>query len=549
MAFNMMARLRITLAQLNPLVGDLVGNAELMRQAAKIAQSAGAQVIVFPELSLTGYPPEDLLLFPAFIEQCEALLTQLAAETDDDLLWLVGSVGRDVQGRLTNEAIALGQGKILARYAKQALPNYGVFDEQRYFSAGKVASVLDWKGVRLGLLVCEDLWQPEPAALAKQAGAEVLLSLHASPYEVGKWHQRHAVLTQRFAETQLPIVYVNQVGGQDGLVFDGRSLVFDAQGCHYLPIAQSIQAQVIWSESGFTCEGTSWLTQAPPSSTDWAAIWSMLTLGLADYVRKNGFKRVLLGLSGGMDSALVLALAVDALGAEAVEAVMMPFTYTSDISQLDAAEQATQLGVRYTQLPVAPTYAAVEATLGERFAGLAADVTEENLQARIRGLLLMALSNKTGALLLTTSNKSESAMGYATLYGDMNGGFAPLKDVPKTWVYALANWRNSQGLVIPQRVIDRPPSAELRPDQTDQDSLPPYDTLDAWIEQRMQQGQSIEQLAKAAHLPSDDALLNRSMRLMRLSEYKRRQAAPGIKITARCFDKDWRMPITNGWKG
>ncbi len=549
MAFNMMARLRITLAQMNPLVGDLVGNAELMRQAAKIAQSAGAQVIVFPELSLTGYPPEDLLLFPSFIEQCEALLTQLATETDNHLLWLVGSVGRDAQGRLTNEAIALGQGKILARYAKQALPNYGVFDEQRYFSAGKVASVLNWKGVRLGLLVCEDLWQPEPATLAKQAGAEVLLSLHASPYEVGKWHQRHTVLTQRFAETHLPIVYVNQVGGQDGLVFDGRSLVFDAQGCRYLPIAQSIQAQVTWSDSGFTCEGTSWLTQAPPSSTDWAAIWSMLTLGLADYVRKNGFKRVLLGLSGGMDSALVLALAVDALGSDSVEAVMMPFTYTSDISQWDAAEQATLLGVRYTQLPVAPTYAAVEATLAERFAGLAADVTEENLQARIRGLLLMALSNKTGALLLTTSNKSESAMGYATLYGDMNGGFAPLKDVPKTWVYALANWRNQQSSVIPQRVIDRPPSAELRPDQTDQDSLPPYDTLDAWIEQRMQQGQSIEQLAEAAHLPSDDALLNRSMRLMRLSEYKRRQAAPGIKITARSFDKDWRMPITNGWKG
>jgi NAD+ synthase (glutamine-hydrolysing) len=250
-----------------------------------------------------------------------------------------------------------------------------------------------------------------------------------------------------------------------------------------------------------------------------------------------------------MDSALVLALAVDALGAEAVEAVMMPFAYTSEISQLDAAEQATLLGVRYTQLPVAPTYEAVETTLNERFAGLSADVTEENLQARIRGLLLMALSNKTGALLLSTSNKSESAMGYATLYGDMNGGFAPLKDVPKTWVYALANWRNAQGLVIPQRVIDRPPSAELRPDQTDQDSLPPYERLDDWIDQRMMQGQSIEQLAKVAHLPNDDALLNRSMRLMRLSEYKRRQAAPGIKITARSFDKDWRMPITNGWKG
>lgn len=549
MGFNRMSVFSINLAQINPLVGDLVGNADLMRQAVSNARQAGADVVVFPELSLTGYPPEDLLLFPAFIEQCEQQLQALAAETDDSMLWLVGSVGRDDRGRLTNEAVALGQGKVLARYAKQALPNYGVFDEQRYFSAGNQACVVTWQGVKLGLLVCEDLWQAEPARLAQQAGAEVLVSLHASPYEVGKWHQRHAVLQQRFAETQLPIVYVNQVGGQDGLVFDGRSCVFDAAGCRYLPIAQSLQMQVVYQASRFECDGDQWLTQPSPETTDWSAIWSMLQLGLYDYVRKNGFQRVLLGLSGGMDSALVLALAVDALGAEAVEAVMMPFAYTSEISQLDAAEQATLLGVRYTQLPVAPTYEAVEATLSERFAGLASDVTEENLQARIRGLLLMALSNKTGALLLTTSNKSESAMGYATLYGDMNGGFAPLKDVPKTWVYALANWRNQQGCVIPQRVIDRPPSAELRPDQTDQDSLPPYDILDDWIEQRMTQGQSLAQLAQSGDLPLDDVLLNRSMRLMRLSEYKRRQAAPGIKITARSFDKDWRMPITNGWKG
>lgn len=544
-----MSSLTISLAQLNPLVGDLVGNAQLMREAASNARLAGADVIVLPELSLTGYPPEDLLLFPAFIEQCEQQLQALAAETDDSLLWLVGSVGRDALGNLTNEAVALGKGKVLARYAKQALPNYSVFDEQRYFSAGNEACVINWQGVKLGLLVCEDLWQAEPARLAQQAGAEALVSLHASPYEVDKWHQRHAVLQQRFAETQLPIVYVNQVGGQDGLVFDGRSCVFDAAGCRYLPIAQAHQASVVWSQGRFDCVGDAWLMQSPPETTDWAAIWSMLKLGLHDYVRKNGFQRVLLGLSGGMDSALVLALAVDALGAEAVEAVMMPFAYTSEISQLDAAEQANLLGVRYTQLPVAPTYAAVEATLSERFSGLASDVTEENLQARIRGLLLMALSNKTGALLLTTSNKSESAMGYATLYGDMNGGFAPLKDVPKTWVYALANWRNQQGCVIPQRVIDRPPSAELRPDQTDQDSLPPYDVLDDWIDLRMTQGQSLVQLAESADIPLDDGLLNRSMRLMRLSEYKRRQAAPGIKITARSFDKDWRMPITNGWKG
>jgi NAD+ synthase (glutamine-hydrolysing) len=295
--------------------------------------------------------------------------------------------------------------------------------------------------------------------------------------------------------------------------------------------------------------GDHWLSEPPTTALDWSAIWQVLVLGLGDYVRKNGFKTVLLGLSGGIDSALVLALAVDALGADAVEAVMMPFAYTSEMSQEDAAEQAKLLGVRYTQLPISPIYSAIETTLHDRFSGLAPDVTEENLQARIRGLLLMALSNKTGALLLSTSNKSESAMGYATLYGDMNGGFAPLKDVPKTWVYALADWRNKQSVVIPQRVIDRPPSAELRPDQTDQDSLPPYDILDAWIDGRMQQGQSLSQLAATSGIADDDVMLNRSMRLLRLSEYKRRQAAPGIKITARSFDKDWRMPITNGWKG
>lgn len=540
----------IALAQLNPLVGDLTGNANLMRVAAQEAMAAGASVIVFPELSLMGYPPEDLLLLPEFMAAAESLILQLARETNDQLLWVMGGVGCGLSGQLTNEAIALGHGRILARYAKQSLPNYGVFDEQRYFVAGEHACVLDWQGVKLGLLVCEDLWQAQPAQLAKAAGAEVLLTLHASPYEVGKWHQRLAIAQARFAETGLPIVYVNQVGGQDALVFDGRSFVYDgASQLRYLPLARSVTAAVRWSSTGFDCLGSHWLTVSPTSAVDWSSIWQMLVLGLSDYVRKNGFSGVLLGLSGGMDSALVLALAVDALGADAVEAVMMPFTYTSDISKIDAAAQAEMLGVRYTQLPIEPTYNTVASTLSERFVGLAQDVTEENLQARIRGLLLMALSNKTGKLLLSTSNKSESAMGYATLYGDMNGGFAPLKDVPKTWVYALAHWRNQQSLVIPQRVIDRPPSAELRPDQTDQDSLPPYDRLDAWIEGRMIQGKSLVALAQDADVAADDLLLNRSMRLLRLSEYKRRQAAPGIKITARSFDKDWRMPITNGWKG
>jgi NAD+ synthase (glutamine-hydrolysing) len=539
---------KIALSQLNPLVGDLIGNANLMRAAAAQARAMGASVIVFPELSLTGYPPEDLLLFPEFVQAAEALLAQLASETDGQLLWVMGAMGKNVSGQLTNEAVVLGNGRVLARYAKQALPNYGVFDEKRYFTAGDTACVLEWQGRQLGLLVCEDLWQSEPAKLAKAAGAQVLLSLHASPYEVGKLHQRLAVAQARFAETGLPIVYVNQVGGQDALVFDGRSFVYDGNRFAYLPISQSTVSLVSWTQQRLDPIGQDWSEQLPTTDLDWSAIWQMLVLGLGDYVRKNGFKGVLLGLSGGMDSALVVALAVDALGADAVEAVMMPFAYTSDISKIDAAEQAAMLGVRYTQLPIEATYNTIEQTLAERFIGLDADVTEENLQARIRGLLLMALSNKTGKLLLSTSNKSESAMGYATLYGDMNGGFAPLKDVPKTWVYALANWRNAQSLVIPQRVIDRPPSAELRPDQTDQDNLPPYDTLDAWIEGRMMQGRSLTQLASDSAVSVDDVMLNRSMRLLRLSEYKRRQAAPGVKITARSFDKDWRMPITNGWK-
>nr|MCH9742743.1 NAD+ synthase [Pseudomonadota bacterium] len=416
--------IRIALAQINPLVGDLIGNANLMRRAAEEARADGAHVVVFPELSLTGYPPEDLLLFPDFINQSEALVQQLARETDDQLLWVIGAVGRNTHGQLTNEAVALGAGKIQARYAKQSLPNYGVFDEQRYFVAGEQACVVEWQGIKLGLLVCEDLWQASPAKRAKATGAQMLLTLHASPYEVGKWHQRLAVAQARFIETGLPIVYVNLLGGQDALVFDGRSFVYDGAQLHYLPIAKATLAMVTWSANKFHCLGAHWLSEPPTTALDWSAIWQVLVLGLGDYVRKNGFKTVLLGLSGGMDSALVLALAVDALGADAVEAVMMPFAYTSEMSQEDAAEQAKLLGVRYTQLPISPTYSAIETTLHDRFSGFDPDVTEENLQARIRGLLLMALSNKTGALLLSTSNKSESAMGYATLYGDMNGGFA-----------------------------------------------------------------------------------------------------------------------------
>ena len=518
--------LTIALAQINPLVGNLVGNADLMRQLAHAARHQGADVIVFPELSLTGYPPEDLLLIPQFVKETEQQLQTLASETDNQLLWVVGALGRNEQGQLTNEAIAMTNGKILCRYAKQSLPNYGVFDELRYFTAGKSAGIVDWKGTKLGLLVCEDLWQSEPAQLAKSAGAELLLTLHASPYEVGKSAQRQTVAQARLAETGLPMVYVNQIGGQDALVFDGGSFVMDAQAnTQIMPTAHSALGLIQWNESRWQPLSNDWQSVSDNTEINWSEVWQLLVLGLGDYVRKNGFKGVLLGLSGGIDSAVVLALSVDALGASAVEAVMMPFAYT-----------------------IETTYQAVESTLLERFSGLSADVTEENLQARIRGLLLMALSNKTGALLLTTSNKSESAMGYATLYGDMNGGFAPLKDVPKSWVYALANWRNQQSIAIPQRVIDRPPSAELRPDQTDQDSLPPYDQLDSWLDQRMTQSASTHEIAQVSNIHPEDAMLTKSMRLLRLAEYKRRQAAIGIKITARSFDKDWRMPITNGWK-
>jgi NAD+ synthase (glutamine-hydrolysing) len=542
--------LSIALAQLNPLVGDLAGNAQLMRDAAAQACALGASVIVFPELVLTGYPPEDLLLFPDFIIAAQRILDELISESSDDLLWVVGTVGIHASGRLTNDAVAFANGQLLARYVKQSLPNYGVFDEQRYFVSGNSPCVVHWRGVNLGLLICEDCWQSEPALLAKSAGAEVILSLHASPYEVGKGQQRLAVIRQRVLETGLPFIYVNQVGGQDSLVFDGGSFVMDVKGTAYrMPLATPTLTITNELAQPAISSSVHWeLYRSDQPIPDWSQVWQMLCLGLKDYVRKNGFSGVLLGLSGGIDSALVLALAVDALGADAVEAVMMPFIYTSEMSQQDAALQANDLGVKYTLLPIEPTYEVIEQTLAERFTGLARDVTEENLQARIRGLLLMALSNKTGKLLLSTSNKSESAMGYATLYGDMNGGLAPLKDVPKTWVYALATWRNQQSMVIPKRVIDRPPSAELRPNQTDQDSLPAYEVLDAWLSHRIEANASVVDILDREHLSGNDSMLQKTMQLLRISEYKRRQSAPGIKITSRSFDKDWRMPITNGWK-
>lgn len=547
--------LRIALAQINSLVGDLEGNAQRMREAARWAADQGAQVIVFPELSLTGYPPEDLLLLPAFVAEVDAWVHRLAGETNEQLLWVIGTVGKDDMGKCYNQAVALGNGQVLVRYAKQALPNYGVFDECRYFVAGTQAQVVCWQGYRLGLFVCEDMWHADVVAQIVSMNADVLLSLNASPYEVGKPAQRIAMLAACAEQTQLPIVYVNAVGGQDGLVFDGQSLCYSQSQVWQLALAQEALALVVYQSGQLlpqTVNQAVWHSGIPLSPSalafDCAQVWQVLQLGLRDYVHKNGFNQVLLGLSGGIDSALVLALAVDALGADAVYCVMMPFTYTSEQSQMDAAEQARLLGVTYYSLPIHDVYDACMHRLLPVFNGSAADVTEENLQARIRGLLLMAVSNKQGQLLLSTSNKSEAAVGYSTLYGDMNGGFAPLKDVPKTWVYALARWRNQQSVVIPPSVIDRPPSAELRPDQTDQDSLPPYEQLDLWLSARMEQGLSMTDMKQQfPDAPPDQ--LARSLRLLRLAEYKRRQAAPGIKITTRSFDKDWRMPITQGWKG
>ena len=533
--------LSLALAQLNLKVGDIEGNTQQVIEAAAYARDElGAGLILYPELTLTGYPPEDLLLRPAFISQVEAALEQLLREVAG--ITLILGYPRRAGDKLYNAAGVICDGELRREYFKALLPNYSVFDERRYFVPGSDPCVLDIHGARVGVTICEDIWQPEPAARAAAAGAQLLVNLNASPYHTGKAPEREASVVARVRETGLPIVYVNLVGGQDELVFDGGSFAVDADGqlCQRSPFYRADISRLVYSVGGGLQPA-----HVSQHAAEEAAIYQALVLGVRDYVEKNGFKGVVLGLSGGIDSALTLAIAVDALGAEQVEVVLMPSRYTADMSNEDALQQARGQGVRYSIIPIEPAFNAFLGMLEDEFSGLPTDVTEENIQARCRGILLMAISNKSGRMLLTTGNKSEMSVGYATLYGDMAGGFAPIKDVPKTMVYRLARWRNRDGEIIPERVITRPPSAELRPDQQDTDSLPAYDILDAILVLYVEQDQSPEQIIRQGY---DEKTVHRIVRMVDMNEYKRRQAPPGVKVTRRAYGRDRRYPIVNGYR-
>ena len=534
--------LRIALAQLDFLVGDVEGNARKVIDAALRARDdAGARLILFPELALTGYPPEDLLYRPSLLERVEKAVHHITETVRGIDVMLGAPVAEGLM--LYNAALYLRDGHVLAEYHKQVLPNYGVFDERRYFAPGTRPAVVELDGIRLGLTVCEDVWHPDPAKLAAEAGAELILNINASPFHCGKRDERLQALGDRIRDTGLPIVYVNLVGGQDELVFDGESMVLGADGEPRFR-APAFEAGVYTVE--VPLDPREHDAELAAVLAPEAAIYRALVLGVRDYVAKNGFNGVVLGLSGGIDSALTLAIAVDALGAGAVEAVMMPSRYTADMSVSDAQAQARTLGVKYRNIPIEPAFTAFLGMLEDEFRGLPRDTTEENIQARCRGIVLMAISNKTGRMLLTTGNKSEMAVGYATLYGDMAGGFAPLKDVAKTQVYRLARYRNGLpgGPVIPERVIERPPSAELAPDQVDQDSLPPYDILDGILERFVERDWSLPQIVADGY---DEATVRRVMAMVLNNEYKRRQAPPGVRITQRAFGKDRRYPITSGY--
>ena len=538
--------LKIACAQLNQRVGDMAGNAERIIAAAARAAGEGAQVLLTPELSLCGYLPGDNLFRPTFQQQVDAAVETIrqASAQQPGLHWVVGyPVLRE--GRRHSAAGVFHQGRQVAEYLKAELPDYGVFDETRYFQPQADATVFTVAGVRCALLICEDTWLPAAPARARTAGAELVLSLNASPFQSAKGDLRADTLRSNVCAQGMAVVACNLVGGQDELVFDGQSLALDAQG-RLAARAPSFVEDLLLVTVERGADGALALAGSmAPALERLPEIYQALVLGIRDYIGKNGFGGVVLGLSGGIDSALTLALAVDALGAERVRTVMMPSPYTADISLADAKDMAARLGVKHEVLPIAPCFDAFRGTLANTFAGLPEDLTEENIQARIRGTLLMAISNKTGWLVLTTGNKSELAVGYSTLYGDMAGGFAPLKDVLKTVVYQLSNWRNAQSPVIPERIITRPPSAELRPDQTDQDSLPPYDVLDRIIQGYMEQDRPAASLV-AEGLPAD--AVAQVVRLLRLAEYKRQQGPVGPRVTARAFGRDWRYPITSAFR-
>jgi NAD+ synthase (glutamine-hydrolysing) len=547
--------LHICIAQLNFLVGDMPGNAQKIIDAAREAYGRGARLVLTPELSICGYAAEDLYLRPAFVAACDDALKTVARELAGlkGLHVVVGHpVGGDLRSksvqvqRRLNAASVVCEGRLLETYAKRELPNYQVFDERRYFTPGKGSCVFHVDGINVGLLICEDAWFDEPALLAQETGAQLLAVINASPFHVGKGGERVARMADRARAVGLPIVYAHLVGGQDEVVFDGGSFAVDAQGA-LVGRAPAFREDLFMLTADIG-DGRPVLSapMAPEREPD-ADLWDALVLGVRDYIGKNGFPGVLLGLSGGIDSALVLAIAVDALGNDKVRTVMMPSPYTADISWIDARDMASRLGVRYDEISIAPQFEAFKAALANEFRGLPEDTTEENIQARIRGVLLMALSNKFGSIVLTTGNKSEMATGYCTLYGDMAGGFAVIKDVFKTSVFALARWRNKNdpygtgASPIPERIITRPPSAELRAGQVDQDSLPPYEILDAILARYMQDDEGVEQLVAAGF---DRAVVEKVARLVRINEYKRRQSPVGIRVSYRSFGKDWRYPIT-----
>ncbi|MFO8023860.1 NAD+ synthase [Thiohalophilus sp.] len=536
--------LRIAIAQINLLVGDMEGNARRIIEAMHEARDTlGADVLVTPELALTGYPPEDLLLRPGMYERIERTLLHLQKQVSG-IDVLLGYPEHTPEG-VYNAAALIREGRIIAHARKENLPNYSVFDEKRYFSPEHDSCVVRIKGANVGITICEDVWFPEPLQRLKEAGADLILNINASPYHINKGYERERAVADRCRETGLPVVYANLVGGQDELVFDGDSFVMDGEGTVTRRVPAFIekleQVRFVKDTQGWQPVQADALP-APLSTT--ASVYQALVLGVRDFVRKNGFNGAVIGLSGGIDSALTLAIAVDALGNEEIEAVMMPSRYTADMSVEDAAEQARTLGVNYRVIAIEQPFNAFLDILADEFAGLPVDTTEENIQARCRGVLLMAISNKKRKMVLTTGNKSEMAVGYATLYGDMAGGFDVLKDVPKTLVYELSSYRNTLSPVIPQRVIDRPPSAELAPDQKDTDSLPPYDVLDAILEMYVEKDMGLEDIVSCGY---DREIVQKIMYMVTRNEYKRRQAPPGIRITRRAFGRDRRYPITSGY--
>jgi NAD+ synthase (glutamine-hydrolysing) len=538
--------LKIALAQVNLLVGDVQGNATRVIESAHRARAThAADLVLFPELTLSGYPPEDLLFHRGFRRQVEAGLARLRSELRDVAV-MVGFPEYTSAG-IHNSAALIAGGDIAAIHRKAMLPNYKVFDEKRYFQPGTQPTVVQIAGFRVGLLVCEDIWGPESAQLARGAGAQLLAVINASPYEIHKQREREDIARARARDVGLPLAYVNLIGGQDELVFDGNSFVMDGSG-ELVMRAPAFEEGTYLAQFSRGPDGrvTAQSGSVAPELSDEASVYSALVLGVRDYVHKHGFPGVVMGLSGGIDSALTLAIAVDALGPDRVQAVMMPSRYTSAMSVEDAREQARTLGVKYSVLSIEAMFEATLATLKEEFAGRPADATEENVQSRCRMLLLMGLSNKTGRMLLTTGNKSEMAVGYATLYGDMAGGFAPIKDCSKLLVYRLARYRNSLSPVIPQRVIERAPSAELRHEQKDSDSLPPYEVLDPILEAFIEEDLSVDEIEAARGF--DRATIGRVLDLVKRNEYKRRQAPPGVRVSRRAFGRDWRYPITSGYR-